>query len=167
MQHCYPHADRQVKSSHKRISRWLELVLCSTLSLPITLLATPSTPTSDFTVNRDGTVTHNKTALIWKRCAEGQTVRNLDNGISCSGTPTSFAWEEASQLNSDFAGYADWRLPTIAELQTIIEWERSSSPTINTAIFPINLNVQNGYYLSATLLADEDSWAAWGVDFTE
>ena len=37
-----------------------------------------STPTSDFTLNPDGTATHHKTGLIWDRCVLGQT------GADCS-----------------------------------------------------------------------------------
>jgi len=34
---------------------------------------TATTPTVDFTVHGDGTVTRNSTGLIWQQCSEGQT----------------------------------------------------------------------------------------------
>ncbi|MDP2902124.1 MAG: hypothetical protein Q8N96_03325 [Methylovulum sp.] len=37
--------------------------------------ATPTTPTSEFIINNDGTVTHKTTGLTWMRCAMGQTGR--------------------------------------------------------------------------------------------
>ncbi len=43
--------------------------------------AAPTTPTSDFIDNKDGTVTHRTTGLTWMRCALGQ----MWTGLSCSG----------------------------------------------------------------------------------
>jgi hypothetical protein len=65
---------------------------------------TLTTPTSDFTDNGDGTVTHRKTQLTWKRCAEGQSWA----GNSCTGTAsTSYAYDQAAALTGSFAGKAD------------------------------------------------------------
>ncbi|MDP2903677.1 MAG: DUF1566 domain-containing protein [Methylovulum sp.] len=93
--------------------------------------AVPTTPTSDFIDNGDGTVTHKTTGLIWQRGAVGQTW----TGSDCSGEVKGFSYAEAMALKSDFAGQSDWRLPNIAELQTILERE-NFNPVINTTIFP-------------------------------
>ena len=93
-------------------------------SLP-SAFATPTTPTSDFTDNQDGTVTHKTTGLTWMRCAMGQTW----TGSVCTGTATTYTYDAAKKLSYDFAGNSDWRLPNIAELQTIVE-----RGTINPAI---------------------------------
>ena len=53
-----------------RVFLWL-LGFLLLLITPLALAA-PSTPTEDFTENGDGTVTHYKTGLIWKRCVEGR-----------------------------------------------------------------------------------------------
>jgi Protein of unknown function (DUF1566) len=93
--------------------------------------ATPTTPTSDFINNGNGTVTHKTTGLTWMRCALGQTW----TGTSCSGTAATYTYDEAIALKRSFAGHSDWRLPNIAELQTIGERE-STCPAINTVMFP-------------------------------
>jgi uncharacterized protein (TIGR02145 family) len=66
--------------------------------------------------NKDGTITDTKTKLQWKRCSEGQSW----NGRTCTGEAETFRWAEAMKLRSEFAGYSDWRLPTIAELNTLV-----------------------------------------------
>ena len=59
-----------------------------TAGTPDTTSVAESTPTSAFTNNNDGTVTHNLTGLIWKQCAEGQTL----NGSTCTGSATTVTW---------------------------------------------------------------------------
>src|SRR5258707_519375 len=51
-----------------------------------------ATPTTDFTVNGDGTVTHTKTGLMWKQCVEGAS------GAGCTtGGATGMTWASALQ----------------------------------------------------------------------
>jgi len=92
-----------------------------------------TTPTSEFTFNGDGTVTHLRTGLMWKQCLEGQ------NGANCEGTPATFnfspALEHAKSASS--AGHKDWRLPSIRELASIIE-TACAKPAINPEVFPSN-----------------------------
>ena len=93
-----------------------------------------ATPTEDFdTSATDGTVIHTKTGLMWKRCAEGQGW----DGTTCSGSASTFSWQGAlaAAATSTFAGYADWRLPSVKELQSIVE-TCGYDPAINRAIFP-------------------------------
>ncbi|CAK0772380.1 exported hypothetical protein [Gammaproteobacteria bacterium] len=93
--------------------------------------ATSSTPSGDFTVNGNGTVTHTKTGLMWKQCAEGQS------GASCAGSAGLYNWSQALQLaeSHSFAGYNDWRLPNINELESIVELA-CYDPAINLGVFP-------------------------------
>lgn len=80
-----------------------------------------STPISNFTVNGNSTVTHTKTGLMWKQCAEGLS------GANCSsGAATPMIWANALKAantanNAAFAGYTDWRLPNVKELESIVE----------------------------------------------
>lgn len=96
-----------------------------------TATAAPTTPTEDFTDNGDGTVTHRVTGLTWMRCAMGMTW----TGTDCTGTASTYTWEQATALTANFAGKSDWRLPSIAELNTIVERE-AYDPAINSEVFP-------------------------------
>jgi hypothetical protein len=65
----------------------------------------------------DGTVTDTETGLMWKRCSEGQS------GVNCEeGKAEKFTWDEAVKRfkNVEYAGYSDWRLPIIDELKTLL-----------------------------------------------
>jgi hypothetical protein len=79
-----------------------------------------------FVVNGDGTVTDHLTGLQWEQKTDDSTVHDRDNPYEWStigGTAASGSafWFFLATLNSGgcFAGQCDWRLPTIAEVQTI------------------------------------------------
>lgn len=119
-------------------------------------LAAPSTPTTDFTVNNDGTATHMTTGLTWKRCAEGQSW----SGSTCTGTAQTYTWAAATALTGTFGGKSDWRLPTIAELVTIVERD-ITNPSINPTVFP---STSAYYFWSGTTYAGSSDNARF-VDF--
>jgi len=70
-----------------------------------------------FKDNKDGTVTDLTTGLMWMK--EG---RDLDLNLKA------VTWYEAAKrcLELNFAGYTDWRLPTIGEWITIIDPKKES-----------------------------------------
>jgi hypothetical protein len=100
-------------------------------------------PTSRFTDNGNGTVTDERTGLMWERCMMGYAFS--DNGTAAdltddSCTPsatTTFLWQQALQGAADrgFAGFTDWRLPNIKELISIVE-HQCAGPAINETLFP-------------------------------
>jgi tetratricopeptide (TPR) repeat protein len=63
-----------------------------------------------------GTAKDTVTSLIWMRCSVGQ---EWDGG-SCTGEAKTFTWEEIKDIRLEFAGYTDWRLPSIEELRTLV-----------------------------------------------
>ncbi|MFY0714069.1 DUF1566 domain-containing protein [Seonamhaeicola sp. NFXS20] len=63
---------------------------------------------NDFKDNGDGTITDNATGLMW---AKNDSEQGLD-------------WKNALYYaeNSELAGYSDWRLPNVKELQGIVDY---------------------------------------------
>ena len=96
-----------------------------------------TTPDSDFAMLGNGVVQHRPTGLQWAQCAIGQ--RAVSG--TCTGNATVFSWSDASQAvervnaTGEIGGHTDWRLPTVEELNTIVEKCREA-PAINTSIFP-------------------------------
>jgi hypothetical protein len=91
-----------------------------------------STPTAEFSEQGDGTVTHQRTGLMWMTCPLGQS------GSDCAiGSAAAYTWRQALQIASEtvYAGYDDWHLPNLIELHSIVE-ERCDSPAINSSVFP-------------------------------
>jgi len=92
-------------------------------------------PNLRFSDNANGTVTDNRTGLMWQKCSFGQ------NAMTCNGSVLTVSWFDAlTNTNSvnqgiGFAGYTDWRLPNIKELRSLVE-QKCVSPAINLNVFP-------------------------------
>ena len=120
-----------------------------------------STPNSQLQDNGDGTITDRKTGLIWKQCVEG-----LSGNTCAIGSAETFNWQQALQraqtVNSSggFAGFSDWRLPTIKELSSLVE-HQCVDPAINLTRFP---NASNHWLWSSSAVAGSAD-NAWGVYF--
>ncbi len=119
-----------------------------------------NTPGDSFTVNTDGTVTHNTTGLMWARCASGQTWD--ESNQSCTGIANQVTWVAALTLanTTTFAGYTDWRLPNIKELSSIVE-RMCVEPSINLSLFP---NTPSENFWTSTTLTNEPT-RAWSFAF--
>ncbi|NQY94999.1 MAG: DUF1566 domain-containing protein [Campylobacteraceae bacterium] len=98
----------------------------------------------NYTNNKNGTISDNTTGLMWQK--------TFSNKLS---------WNEALNYanNSKLAGYSDWRIPTIKELYSLINFSgvtgsgssKSSSvpnnakPYINTSYFDFEYSPTNRY----------------------
>lgn len=119
--------------------------------------------TTNFLDHKNGTVSDQPRGLMWKKCSEGQSWRKAGN--SCEGQAAGISWDDALNqveiLNagSGFAGFKDWRLPTIKELATLVDYERPSP--IDLTLFPATPSL---WYWSSTPYQRQGS-RAWFVAF--
>ncbi len=83
----------------------------------------PTYGINDFSDNGDGTITDRATGLMWMQ---------EDNGEGLS-------WQDALSHaeNFEYAGYSDWRLPDVKELQSIVDYTRSPATSHSAAIDPL------------------------------
>jgi hypothetical protein len=131
-----------------------------------------TTPTTDFTLYSDGTVTHTRTGLMWMRCSLGWAW----DGDRCNlyagePEPVYYNWQDALNAAQDindsggFAGHTDWRLPNKNELESIVE-QRCWNPAINEALF--SAPTLRPYWWSSSPNANPfDNNSAWGVHFRD
>lgn len=121
---------------------------------------------NNFVDNGDGTITDRASGLMWSQ---------VDFG--------SYDWQQALSFadSANYAGYDDWRLPNVKELQSIIDYSRSPSATnaenIGPAIDPLFscTAITNeagasdyGYYwtsTSAVFTSGQPYYYAWYVAF--
>jgi hypothetical protein len=102
---------------------------------------------ASFVDNGNGTVTDNKTGLVWQQ-----------------GEPGYMTWDSALSYceGLSLGGHSDWRLPNIKELESLTDDTRDN-PAIDIAFFP---NAHASYYWSSTTLADYPD-GAWPVHFSD
>ena len=92
-----------------------------------------------YTDNGDGTITDNSTGLMWEKLTDDGSIHDKDNPYN---------WDNAflvkiAALNTApcFAGFCDWRLPKLNELQTLLDYgrfnaagDRSIDPVFNNNV---------------------------------
>ncbi|MDY0361898.1 MAG: DUF1566 domain-containing protein [Desulforegulaceae bacterium] len=102
-------------------------------------------------------VKDNVTGLIWEVKTDDGSVHDKDN---------TYTWYDAqnvfiAELNgSNFGGYSDWRMPTVKELRSIVDYGRYN-PAIDINFFP---DTMSSYYWSSTTYSNYTG-SAWRVNF--
>lgn len=111
-------------------------------------------PTKSFKIDLKRNVV-TKDGLMWKRCAEGQ---RIDARKGCEGKADQIYLPDAlsKPKYKKFAGYGDWRMPTIEEVKGILE-KRCKKPAFNLDVFPEAPNLK----LWSSDLVEGDSEKAW------
>ena len=126
------------------------------------LLLDGSIPDPRFIDNKDGTIADRLTELIWLKNAncfgmmDWESARQAAKGLkdgACGPDPV--------LILSDGSSVGDWRLPTMSELCTLIDFSRRDPALPSGHMFSA---VPPGYHWSATTL-DYYSGMAWIVYF--
>ncbi len=123
----------QVRDTNKEDRRWVLAVRGTRLPGPV------------FRDNNDGTVTDLSTGLVWQQ-TETRPMTWQQALAYCEGL--------------ELAGQRDWRLPSIRELQTLID-PRRQEPALDTRLFP---GCRPEPYWSSTTRSDRPAFA-WTMDF--
>ena len=121
-----------------------------------TLDATPAFgEDSDYTINApsyrdngDGTVTDLVTGLMWQKVDAGE-----------------MTWDAAAVRASAVGtgGYSDWRLPTPAELFSLMNFNNGNPAAMNTAFFPVNPAGAAEYWWTSDIYG-ADAARVWSVN---
>ncbi len=125
-------------------------------------------PVMRYTDNNDGTVTDQSTGLMWQQDP---------------GSKVTFAQAVAGAASYELAGHDDWRLPTIKELYSLIDFSgvtgtsaATSTPYIDTAYFDFSYGdesterfidsqwVTSTEYVTTTMNGDH---TVFGVNFAD
>ena len=104
-------------------------------------------PAGHFTDNKNGTVTANKTGLVWQRDIAPQPMTWIFAVDYCRNLP--------------LAG-GGWRLPSVKELLTLVD-RRLKNPSIDPVFFP--KAPAETFWTSSSLNADPTQ-ALWVVNFS-
>jgi hypothetical protein len=132
-----------------------------------------------FVDNGDGTVSDRQTGLMWEKKVAGSACLHCADdeypwspGFEASGLPTEspsiFDWLSTvngltsnQDTQSGLAGHSDWRIPTIVELQTILDCS-FGVPCIDPVFGP---TAALGYWSSSSFASVV--FRAWGVGFSQ
>jgi hypothetical protein len=115
-------------------------------------------PSSRFADNNNGTVTDRLTGLIWLRNANcTETVGGIAKGSGVLSWTNALVW--SNNVSSGKCGLSDgsavgqWRLPTVNELQSLINAEQANSAAwLNASGFQ-NVQSVSSYWSSTTYAA--------------
>lgn len=110
---------------------------------------TNTTGLSGMLDNGDGTVTDRATGLTWQQIPDPMLYTQAGAATLCSGLA----------LGGTAAG--TWRLPTVAELQTIVD-DTAFIPAIDATLFPNAIATVEFYWTSSTYAPNPvSSWMLW------
>ncbi len=102
---------------------------------------------SDFSDVSNNVVSHGSTGLMWQK--EVNTARTWADSLAYCEDSTSDSY--------------DWRLPNILELQSIVDYDKSSSPAIDEGYF----TGTEACYWSSTTALDGNAESAYYVSFAD
>ncbi len=111
-----------------------------------------------FVDNGDNTIRDKRTNLFWQKCSFGQA-----NDASCTGTAPNPTWNTAiGNCPGLSLASRTWRLPTINELRTLVDYSKTSAPSLNLTFFPNTLSTSRHW--SSTTYFNGARQNAWYVN---
>ena len=146
-QHTRLQTSMQTRHMKKRPTFALRYIAYGVSLLAFGISTSLMAATDVWVANGDGTVTDVATGLMWQQQDDGIRRDHADAITFCQ--------------NLSLAGHADWRLPNVKELTSLVDY-RQSSPAIDVAAFP---NTSSSFFWSASSLASSSS-SAWLVLFS-
>lgn len=114
-------------------------------------------------------VKDNTTGLVWLKCRL-RSNGSVDSG-SCTN-PGTFQWADAitacNDLNTgSFGGYNNWRLPSVKELFSMMNYKYYCPPFVDEGLFPnTEITGEQKYWTSTTthFFVPSNDWA-FAIDF--
>ncbi len=138
-----------------------DIIPCSFKRPYAELLLNKPIPVSRFIDSQDGTVTDNMTNLIWLKNANCFGMLDWRSAaLAVEGLKDGNCGSDPAHVLSDGSSAGDWRLPTMKELCTLIDFSRRDPALPNDHMFS---NVPTGYHWSA--IKQNYSEMAWVVNF--
>ncbi|MBL8018120.1 MAG: DUF1566 domain-containing protein [Leptospirales bacterium] len=112
--------------------------------------AAPASSFTVATVNGSNIVNDSSTGLSWMQCVL-KAGGVADNTSNCAG-PSPANIDHANAISycegMNYAGFSDWRLPSIRELNSIVDATQATSPVIDTTAF---VGSPTGTYWTSTI----------------
>jgi hypothetical protein len=119
-----------------------------------------------FVVEGDRVVEVGPNGLMWQGCAKGLSGADCETGV-----PTTSTWAESLDYcdGLSWAGYEDWRLPSVMELASITS-SRFDNPAVDLSVFPETPSSQDFWSSSSRYGSYWDNRAynvnsRWGMVF--
>jgi hypothetical protein len=125
---------------------------------------------ASYTDNGDGTVTDNVSKLMWEKLSDDGSIHDKDTTYTWTNA---FASKIATLNATNFAGYNDWRLPNIRELNSIINFNITNPSTYSQLsnncmpgcnVMTCSCNMVASYWSSTSV---NTGASAWVVFFSE
>jgi hypothetical protein len=119
-----------------------------------------------FVEHPDGTITDRLTGLMWERKCSGEgcpAEHDADQKLSWRQAASDWIADMNAEQGSGYGGYDDWRLPTIAELRSLMlePWPCRNGPCIEPAMLGLESPAGLSYWSATT--SDADKRRAWSM----
>lgn len=126
--------------------------------------------TLSFTDNGNGTITDDETGLMWEKKSDDGSIHDWD---ALHLWDQAFSGHVKGLNDATFAGYTDWRVPNVKELQSIVNYQ-NSNPSVSSAfntgctagctVTTCSCTKASWYWSSTSLVNDTET--AWYMSYS-